>query len=60
MVRCWPRSEREAHERGQFRVKDLRDPRSGALGLVLEHEMRSPRHIRCPFRLAGERAEASL
>ena len=33
----------------QFRVKDLKDPRSGVLGLVLEHEVRSPRHAACPF-----------
>ena len=40
----------EAHERCQFRVKDLRDPETGALGMVLEHELRSPRHASCPFR----------
>ncbi len=39
----------EAEARGQFRVKDLRDPLTGKLGLVLEHEMRSPRHCCCPF-----------
>ena len=34
---------------GQFRVRDLRDPASGELGLMLELEVRSPRHISCPL-----------
>ena len=35
---------------GQFRVKDLRHPDSGQLGLVLEIEVRSPSHVSCPLR----------
>lgn len=38
----------EASACGQFRVKDLRD--GAALGLVLEHEIRTPAHRSCPIR----------
>lgn len=43
----------EADEVGQFRVKDLRDPSSGALGIVLEHEIRCRRHTSCPLAVAA-------
>uniref|UniRef100_A0A7S0ZVZ2 VOC domain-containing protein n=1 Tax=Noctiluca scintillans TaxID=2966 RepID=A0A7S0ZVZ2_NOCSC len=39
----------EARTSCQFRVKDIRDPQSGMLALVLEHEIRCPRHAACPF-----------
>jgi hypothetical protein len=29
---------------GQFRVKDMLDPATQRVGLVLEHEVRSPNH----------------
>ena len=35
---------------GQFRVRDLSHPESGELGLMMELEVRSPRHISCPLR----------
>lgn len=38
----------EALRCGQFRVKDVVDESSGALALVLEHEVRSPAHKSCP------------
>ena len=34
---------------GQFRVRDLCHPNTGHLGLMLELEVRSPRHISCPL-----------
>ena len=38
----------EALRCGQFRLKDLRDPGSGELCLVLEHEVRSTQHKSFP------------
>ena len=40
---------KQADETGQFRIKDLIDPKTKELALVLEHEIRSPRHRCCPF-----------
>ena len=40
---------KQADETAQFRIKDLRDPKTNELALVLEHEIRSPRHRCCPF-----------
>lgn len=40
---------KQADETGQFRVKDLIDPKTKELALVLEHEIRSPKHRCCPF-----------
>mmetsp|Transcript_37796 Transcript_37796/g.88442 ORF Transcript_37796/g.88442 Transcript_37796/m.88442 type:complete len:82 (-) Transcript_37796:161-406(-) len=40
----------EAEACGQFRVKDLCDPSTSELGLVLELEVRSPYHCSCPIK----------
>jgi len=43
----------EAVAYGQFRVKDCCDPATGRLGVVLEHEVRSPSHRAFPLGVAG-------
>ena len=39
----------EARQCGQFRVNRLEDPHTGRLGLILEHEVRSPSHTSNPM-----------
>jgi len=46
----------EAHDCGQFRVRDIRDPDSAVLLLRLEHEIRSPSHKCFPLGRALQRA----
>lgn len=48
-----PKTWAEAGVCQQFRVKDLIDPRTKELGIVLEHEIRSPSHRCCPFSQAS-------
>ena len=38
----------EARACGQFRLKDMVDVTTGEVALVMEHEVRSPRHKSCP------------
>ena len=40
----------EATACGQFRLKDMVDVSNGSLGLVLEHEVRTPSHKSCPLK----------
>ena len=49
----------EAEACGQFRVKDLRDPSTSELGLVLELEVRSPSHCSCPIHQCDLKAPMS-
>ena len=43
----------EASACGQFRLKDMVDVSTGSLGLVLEHEVRTPKHKSCPRKGRG-------
>ena len=38
-------SRQEAHDRGQFRIKDIRDPKTRDLAIVLEHELDSCEYV---------------
>jgi len=57
---------KRALQLNQFRIRDLRDPNSGELLLMLEHEVRSVQHPSCPlsahpFKSAAQRlASAKL